>query len=163
MENEKALSEKPLGYVIAALCGVLGGPLGIAASPLALFAITQSVKKDAEPKGLRWILWGAIGIPVVPILIVVTNLSIVAMAPVVFNESDKANRMAADSVVASAARQCAALIITEDLESFMPSELVTGSCEITGGKFTSKVEGLRKQAIAVTDQNGLISLPQKAE
>lgn len=66
-EGPKPLSEKPAGYGLALLGGVLGGPLGLITSPLTLFILNKLRKgKDREPPNrfLTWALLGIIGAPV---------------------------------------------------------------------------------------------------
>jgi hypothetical protein len=160
--EEKALSERPIGYVIAALCGVAGGPVGIGISPLVLLLASKIINKDADPKGLRWIIWAAIGIPMVPILLLSTNMLVALFTPVVLGSSSSAKRLSADALVTAVAKECAVKVITESLEPMQLPDDVTGKCHGGGGSFTSQVDGLRTQAKATTAADGVVTLVQKA-
>ena len=64
--TDRPLSEKPQGYLLAVLGGLLGGGPGLIASPLVLFGLNKVVKKkdDKQPnRFLRWALIGIIGAP----------------------------------------------------------------------------------------------------
>jgi Domain of unknown function (DUF4352) len=62
----KPLSEKPLGYVLAVLGGMLGGPLGMLASPAVLFGLSKVMQpKDGKSPNRfsKWALTGILGVP----------------------------------------------------------------------------------------------------
>lgn len=64
--DKKPLSEKAAGYFLATLGGLLGGPLGLIASPLVLFGLNKSMqaKGGKAPNRFRaWALAGIIGAP----------------------------------------------------------------------------------------------------
>jgi len=67
MTEAKQLSEKPLGYILAVAGGVLGGPIGMVASPLALLALNK-VQKPSDGKTPNrfksWALTGIVGAPI---------------------------------------------------------------------------------------------------
>ena len=67
MTQQKPLSEKPLGYLLAVAGGVLGGPIGLVASPLVLFGLNKVlVPSDGKaPNRFKaWALTGLIGAPI---------------------------------------------------------------------------------------------------
>jgi hypothetical protein len=65
-EARKPLSEKPLGYILAATGGILGGPIGVILSLVVLFTLSAILKpKDGKvPNRFKyWILSGIVGVP----------------------------------------------------------------------------------------------------
>jgi Domain of Unknown Function with PDB structure (DUF3862) len=60
--SRKALSQKPLGYILAILGGTLGGPIGWLSSPLVLFGLTQVMKEKNGKQPNRFLVWALIGI-----------------------------------------------------------------------------------------------------
>lgn len=65
-ELKKPLSEKPLGYILAAAGGLLGGPIGVILSLVVLFTLSAVLKpKDGKvPNRFKyWMLAGIIGVP----------------------------------------------------------------------------------------------------
>ena len=65
----KPLSEKPLGYVLAAVGGLLGGPLGLVVSPAVLFGLTKVMKPKEEKHPNRFLVWALIGVVGAPLTI----------------------------------------------------------------------------------------------
>jgi hypothetical protein len=63
----KPLSQKPLGYGLAVLGGLLGGPVGIFVSPGVLFLLNKTMKADADKKPNRFLAWALIGVIGAPI------------------------------------------------------------------------------------------------
>jgi len=64
--KEKALSERPAGYLLAVLGGALGAPYGLIISPLVLFALNILMKSrngHQPPRFAAWALAGVIGVP----------------------------------------------------------------------------------------------------
>lgn len=64
--NPRPLSQKPVGYGLALLGGVLGGPLGFIISPLTLFILNRLRRRNDQvhPNRFRaWALLGIIGAP----------------------------------------------------------------------------------------------------
>lgn len=173
MVASKPLSEKPLGYAIASLCGILGGPVGIPISPLVLLGVSQAIKADSKPAGLRWMVWAAIGMPAAPVLMIVSSFIFAAFLPSFLSDERKSDRAAAESIVKSAATACSSAITEgynlDMTEYYMPVELsshATGSCASDGGTFTSvasKFPALRKQAVATVSPSGVVTLTQKPD
>ena len=67
--NNRALSQKPLGYVLAILGGTLGGPLGWITSPMVLFGLNRILKEEDGKHPDRFLIWalaGIIGAPLSP-------------------------------------------------------------------------------------------------
>lgn len=65
-EQKKPLSETPTGYILAAIGGILGGPIGLFASPCILYLLnhTLSPKNGKQPnRFLVWVFIGIIGAP----------------------------------------------------------------------------------------------------
>lgn len=65
--NDKPLSERPQGYLLALAGGLLGGAPGLIASPLVLLGLNNVLKPtdDKKPNRFRaWALIGIIGVPV---------------------------------------------------------------------------------------------------
>lgn len=58
----KPLSEKPLGYLLAAAGGVLGGPIGIIASLVIIFALSKVMTAKDGKTPNRFLAWAAVGI-----------------------------------------------------------------------------------------------------
>jgi hypothetical protein len=66
----KPLSEKPLGYILAAAGGILGGPIGIIASLAVIFALSKiMVAKDGKNPN-RFLVWAAVGVIGAPLSLV---------------------------------------------------------------------------------------------
>ena len=66
-QSKKALSEKPIGYVLAILGGIAGGPIGVIASPLNLFLMTKVLKNTSDKRANRFRAWALSGIVVAPL------------------------------------------------------------------------------------------------
>jgi hypothetical protein len=65
-ETKRPLSEKPLGYILAAAGGLLGGPIGVLLSLIVLFTLSAALKpKDGRvPNRFKyWMLSGIVGVP----------------------------------------------------------------------------------------------------
>ena len=60
--SKKPLSEKPLGYLLAAAGGLLGGPLGVIFSIAVLFALSAIMKQKNGNNPNRFLVWSLIGI-----------------------------------------------------------------------------------------------------
>jgi hypothetical protein len=63
----KPLSEKPLGYVLSVLGGLLGGPLGLIASPAVLFGLGKVMKGASGKTPNRFLAWAAVGVVGAPL------------------------------------------------------------------------------------------------
>ncbi len=63
----KPLSEKPLGYALAAAGGLIGGPIGLVVSPLVLFGLGKLMKSNSEKKPNRFLAWAVLGVIGAPI------------------------------------------------------------------------------------------------
>lgn len=64
---KNSLSEKPIGYVLATLGGIAGGPLGLIAAPLNLLLLTKILKNTSEKKANRFRAWALSGMLIAPI------------------------------------------------------------------------------------------------
>jgi len=67
MTEGKPLSEKPLGYLLSVAGGLLGGPIGLIASPLVLFGLNKALtpSEGKAPNRFRaWALTGIVGAPI---------------------------------------------------------------------------------------------------
>jgi DNA repair exonuclease SbcCD ATPase subunit len=64
---KKPLSERKTGFLIAALAGVAGGPIGLVASPLVLYLLTRVLKPKNGKQPNRFIPWALVGIAGVPL------------------------------------------------------------------------------------------------
>ena len=60
--SKQPLSEKPLGYFLAAAGGLLGGPLGVIVSMAVLFALSAIMKPKNGNHPNRFLVWSLIGI-----------------------------------------------------------------------------------------------------
>jgi hypothetical protein len=58
----KPLSERPLGYILAAAGGILGGPFGVILSLLVLFSLAAIMKPKDGDYPNRFLVWSLIGI-----------------------------------------------------------------------------------------------------
>lgn len=63
----KALSEKPVGYVLAVVGGTIGGPIGWITSPLVLFVLNNVMKEKDGKQPNRFLAWSLIGIVGAPL------------------------------------------------------------------------------------------------
>ena len=72
-ENQKPLSERPLGYGLAVLGGLLGAPLGLLTSPAVLYALNQQMKPKEGKQPNRFAAWALIGIIGAPISLAIGN------------------------------------------------------------------------------------------
>merc|ERR1712070_337230 len=66
-QAKKSLSEKPIGYVLATLGGIAGGPIGLIISPLNLFLMTKILKNTSEKRANRFRAWALSGIAIAPL------------------------------------------------------------------------------------------------
>lgn len=73
LEIKKPLSERPIGYVLAVLGGLLGGPLGLVTSPGALFLLNKNMKGKEGKQPNRFAIWALIGIIGAPISLAIGN------------------------------------------------------------------------------------------
>lgn len=64
--DDRPLSEKPQGYLLAVLGGLLGGFPGLIVSPLVLFGLNKAMKKTEDKRPNRFLRWALIGIVGVP-------------------------------------------------------------------------------------------------
>lgn len=64
---EKSLSQKPIGYVIAAAGGLIGSPFGLILSLIVLFILNNIMSEKDGKHPNRFLVWAAIGIIGVPI------------------------------------------------------------------------------------------------
>jgi hypothetical protein len=71
--SKKPLSERPLGYGIAVLGGLLGAPLGLLASPGVLFLLNKTMQGKEDKRPNRFAAWALIGIIGAPISLAVSN------------------------------------------------------------------------------------------
>ena len=61
--GKRPLSERPRGYVIAVVGGLLGGWIGVIASPLVLFGLVKFLKPSTNnPIPNRFLVWSIIGV-----------------------------------------------------------------------------------------------------
>jgi len=60
--NNRALSQKPSGYVLAILGGTFGGPLGWITSPMVLFGLNRILKEEDGKHPNRFLIWALAGI-----------------------------------------------------------------------------------------------------
>ena len=67
--EQKLLSKKPLGYLLAVLGGTFGGPLGLIASPLVLLILNNTMKEKDGKQPNRFLVWSLIGIIGAPLCI----------------------------------------------------------------------------------------------
>lgn len=61
-EQTKALSQKPLGYLLALLGGTLGGPIGWIISPAVLLILNNTMTSKDGKQPNRFLIWSLIGI-----------------------------------------------------------------------------------------------------
>lgn len=61
-EQTKALSQKPLGYLLALLGGTLGGPIGWITSPVVLLILNNTMTGKDGKQPNRFLVWSLIGI-----------------------------------------------------------------------------------------------------
>jgi len=73
VENQKPLSERPLGYGLALLGGLLGAPLGLLTSPAVLYVLNQQMKPKEGKQPNRFAAWALIGIIGAPISLAISN------------------------------------------------------------------------------------------
>jgi hypothetical protein len=66
-EIQKPLSERPLGYFLAVLGGLIGSPLGLLTSPGVLFLLNKNMKGKEGKQPNRFAVWALIGILGAPI------------------------------------------------------------------------------------------------
>jgi len=79
---QSPLSEKPIGFVLAALGGLPAAPVGIAASAATLFVLSKKLRKGANKSSPnRFIWWAAIGIIGLPISFAINS----AIFPGIYN------------------------------------------------------------------------------
>ena len=71
--SKKPLSERPLGYGIAVLGGLLGAPLGLLVSPGVLFLLNKTMQGKEGKRPNRFATWALIGIIGAPISLVIGN------------------------------------------------------------------------------------------
>ena len=69
----KSLSERPLGYRIAVVGGLLAAPLGLLTSPGLLFLLNQTMKGRDGKRPNRFLAWALLGIIGVPISLAIGN------------------------------------------------------------------------------------------
>lgn len=69
----KPLSERPLGYGLAVLGGLLGAPLGLLTSPAVLYVLNQQMKGKEGKQPNRFAAWALIGIIGAPISLAIGN------------------------------------------------------------------------------------------
>lgn len=81
-EVKKALSETPIGYLLAVLGGTLGGPLGWITSPVVLLILNNVMKGVGDKQPNRFLVWGLIGVIGAP----------VSLAPVMLGNKDIASK-----------------------------------------------------------------------
>lgn len=60
--DQRPLSEKPLGYLLATGGGILGGPIGLIVSPIVLLILNNAMKPLGEKVPNRFRTWALIGI-----------------------------------------------------------------------------------------------------
>ena len=73
VENQKPLSERPLGYCLAVAGGLLGAPLGLLTSPAVLYVLNQQMKGKEGKQPNRFAAWALIGIIGAPISLAISN------------------------------------------------------------------------------------------
>jgi hypothetical protein len=69
-EPDKSLSQKPLGYVLAAAGGLIGGPIGVILSLLVLIALNNLMKVKEGNHPNRFLVWAAIGVIGAPVSLI---------------------------------------------------------------------------------------------
>ena len=67
--EQKPLSKKPLGYLLAVLGGTFGAPLGWIASPIVLLILNNIMKEKDGKQPNRFLVWSLIGIIGAPLCI----------------------------------------------------------------------------------------------
>jgi len=67
------LSERPLGYVIAVLGGLLASPLGLLTSPGVLYLLNKNMKGKEGKQPNRFAVWFLIGIIGAPVSLAIGN------------------------------------------------------------------------------------------
>jgi len=60
--SPRQLSERPLGYIIAVVGGLLGGPIGLLSSPALLFFLNQLLPSSENKQPRRFLYWALIGV-----------------------------------------------------------------------------------------------------
>jgi len=89
-EQTKALSQKPLGYLLALLGGTLGGPIGWITSPVVLLILNNVMKEKEGKQPNRFLVWSLIGIIGAPL----------SLSPLATNSNTATQVSPASSVVA---------------------------------------------------------------
>lgn len=99
--NSKPLSEKPLGYLLAVVGGLLGGPLGLIVSPAVLFGLGKIMKGQGDKKPNRFLAWAAIGIVGAPLCFapIVSNSDIASNQPTTSDTSSSESRSSSKTSV----------------------------------------------------------------
>jgi hypothetical protein len=69
-EPDKSLSQKPLGYILAAAGGLIGGPIGVILSLLVLLALNNLMKEKEGKHPNRFLVWAAIGVIGAPVSLI---------------------------------------------------------------------------------------------
>lgn len=68
--ESRPLSERPVGYILAAAGGLLGGPIGVVLSLAVIFALSKIMKESSGKHPNRFLVWAAIGIVGAPLSLV---------------------------------------------------------------------------------------------
>lgn len=77
-EQDLPLSERPEGYLIAVAAGVLGGPLGMLASPAVLGLLNSTMKANGKHPPRRFAVWALAGVVGVPLSLLMLRIPLIA-------------------------------------------------------------------------------------
>lgn len=162
MNDQKPLSVSRIGYGLAVIGGIAALPFGLVVSPLVLLLIAKFISADSKPVGLRWIVWAALGIPLVPILWLFNSALLVSIktSRMSIGEYRELKRNA-DSIVRIRAQGCS---IEMAIANLKPDHVFgSANCSASGGFFESNEPRLRVQAQVRVSPEGEVELVRKAE